>query len=111
MSRTGYTSFSGASGKSYSFDIYTLDSVFDSVGGVYIFVNGANCIGHSYDIPCDPILIDETNDLSELGSLKDSECLNKNDADSLCVYFEDDEDLRRKIYGDISKNYQDVPCE
>ena len=109
MTHRGFTVFTGASGKGYSFDIYTRGSNLDPVGGVYIFANGENCVGPSSDIPCDPILIDEADDLSEIDQY--NACLNEYGADLLCVHFEDDEERRRHIYEDISQYYQDVPCE
>ena len=68
-----------------------------------------NCLGRSSEVPCDPILIGETDDLSELD--ENCECLNEHGADLLCVLVENNEDQRRKIYDDISEEYQDVPCE
>lgn len=109
MPHTGYTIFNGASGEGYPFDIYTRGSDLDSTGGVYIFVNKKNCLERSSEVPCDPILIGETDDLSELD--ENCECLNEHGADLLCVLVENNEDQRRKIYDDISEEYQDVTCE
>lgn len=93
----------GKSGKKYTFDIYTLDTKFNSVGGVYVFI-------HLHDSLYDLIYCGQTQDLStRFDNHHKQDCIDSHNATHICVMRVDSEVKRTEIETDIlANNY--FPC-
>ena len=100
--------FTGASGNTYDFIAYSIDSSFDNVGAIYVFTK------QNYDSQRTsryrPLYIGKT---SELGDRIDGhekwDCVNENGANSICVYWESSATKRSTIETDLLNNYT-TPC-
>ncbi len=110
MSEFGLTVFCG--NPDYSVRLYTLGSNFDHAGAVYVVFSEKSLTGSSDYIPCDPICIGETEDLCDtIAGVTDWDCLKVYGADSIAVIWEENEDRRRVIVGDLLEYYSEAPCD
>ncbi len=89
----------GKSGIKYKFYIYTLDTSFKEVGGIYIFTKRSKSNeGYLHS----NIYIGKTNDLSSrLENHHKKECINKHKANCICVMQIDNENKRTEIETDL----------
>jgi hypothetical protein len=89
----------GKSIKDYQFVIYAINTKFEAVGGVYIFIEldkEGDKDDHTF------IYCGKTNDLStRFDSHHKADCIKKNNADCICVMFVDSEEERAAIEKDI----------
>lgn len=98
----------GKSGKEYLFDIYTLDTEFKAVGGIYVFTRRYQGTDskyyHNY------IYCGKTNDLStRFDDHHKKDCITKNNANCICVKGVDTEKERTDIETDILLG-NNFPC-
>ena len=100
-------SLSGKSGEKYTFGIYSLDTNFSPVGGVYIFTRrtkSGNSFSHTN------VYIGKTNDLSvRFNNLHKEDCIIKNKANCICAMKVDEEKERDIIETDLLLN-NSTPC-
>lgn len=90
---------SGASGKEYSFSMYTLDTDFKAVGGIYVFTN-RHIDGDRYSHTL--IYCGKTGDLStRFDNHHKAACIKKNNANCICVLQVDSEKERTNIETDL----------
>lgn len=93
--------FTGKSGKEYTFSIYKMDTEFDAIGGIYIFTNRHIENGKYVHAP---IYCGKTGDLSErFDNHHKADCIKKNKANCLCFMRVDLETRRTEIETDILK--------
>jgi hypothetical protein len=99
MASLGNINATGKSGKQYSFALYSLNTDFEALGAVYIFLRGT-----------DPVYVGETSDLSERfdGHHKAQE-IRVHCADRIGVLLEGSGDRRLAIESDLLRNYT-WPC-
>lgn len=97
----------GKSGTEYSFGIYSLDTSFNEVGGVYIFtkrVKNENKYSHTN------IYIGKTDDLStRFNNHHKKNCISQNKANCICVKQVDSEKERTEIETDLLLG-NSTPC-
>jgi hypothetical protein len=105
MNRCTRVTFIGSSGADYQFEVYPLDSIFSDFAAVYMFTKrseGADGQGRHT-----AVFIGESEELgarlSEQDVLKSAERYKFN---CVCVYREDDEDLRAAAEADLRKRYK-----
>lgn len=100
--------FKGASGSTYDFEAYSLNSSFNNIGAIYAFTE------QYYDSQGTsryrPLYIGKT---GELGDRIDGHekwgCVNANGANSICVHSESSATKRTDIETDLLNNYS-TPC-
>lgn len=100
--------FAGGSGTRYNFTAYSNDTDFNPVGAVYVITKRYqnNKDGYSYSI----IYIGQTGDLSErFDDHHKSSCFSKYNANSICIFPEENEQRRLDIESDLLDNYS-PPC-
>ena len=108
MPEFGFTMFRG---NPHSMRLYTLGSNFDHSGAVYIVFCEKSLTGSSNYIPCDPICIGEAEDLcNAIAGVTNWVCLKEHGADSIAIMWEENENRRREIVGDLLEYYSEVPC-
>jgi|TARA_B110000285_G_scaffold137233_1_gene153741 hypothetical protein len=92
-------SLTGKSGKKYTFGIYSMDTTFSSVGGIYVFTKrtkSGESFSHSNKY------IGKTNDLStRFDNHHKEDCIIENNANCLCVMRVDSEDDRTEYETDL----------
>jgi hypothetical protein len=107
MSKIADATFTGKSGQTYNFGVYTIDTTFKNVGGVYIFSKRTVSDGkgtHSF------IYIGETDDLCERIACHEKwPCVERNGANAICTHAEGDGKKRLDIEADL-RNGGDTPC-
>jgi hypothetical protein len=92
----------GKSGKKYSFDIYSLDTIFKAVGGIYVFTRRYQGADSKYNH--DYIYCGKTDDLStRFDNHHKEDCIKKNKANCICVMGVSTEKERTTIEEDILK--------
>jgi hypothetical protein len=99
MATVGNITAHGKSGTPYPFRLYSLDTRFKAIGGIYIFLCGQT-----------PVYCGQTGDLSTRfdGHHKAAE-ISLHRADCIGVLVEEDEDRRLAIERDLLENYM-WPC-
>ncbi len=108
MAKHGTVTFKGASGQSYQFTAYSRDTTFNEVGAVYFMTkrgqDGSGGFSHTR------IYVGQTGNLANrpLNHHRKS-CFDREGANCVCVFTEDDEDIRRGIERDLINNF-DLPC-
>lgn len=108
MPKLGTISYKGKSGKTYSFTIYSFDTQFSAVGGVY-FVNkrtkqSDNSHTHKR------IYLGQTGDLSErFDDHHKADCFKEHKANCICVHRDDNEKSRLAKEDDLLKVHK-PPC-
>jgi hypothetical protein len=107
MKKIGEISFPGASGKEYTFKIFPYDTEFKSVGCVYIVtvrnpVEGGASYGHTALFAGQSAAMDQTWTTDH----PQRDCFQKNGADFICIYDEDEEKARQAIVDDLTKKLQ-----
>lgn len=92
----------GKSGKEYLFHIYSTDTTFQDIGAVYLFTKRklATDKKHYHTL----IYCGITGDLSErFNNHHKVDCIEKNDANCICIMFIEKEEMRKQIEADILK--------
>jgi excinuclease UvrABC nuclease subunit len=100
--------FTGASGKNYTFSIYALGTNFKALGGVYVFTKATPKLGggNSHDV----LYVGQTGDLSSRFTDHHKEdCVNKRGCNCICVTVVGSERDRLLIEADLVKAYN-PPC-
>src|SRR4051812_18885693 len=93
------TARGGKSGNQYSFELYSLQTDFNPLGAVYIFLSGSA-----------PVYVGETGDLSErFDGHHKAEEIRRHSADRIGVLVESNPQRRLQIEADILAAYQ-WPC-
>lgn len=107
MGQIADATYTGASGTKYSFGAYTLDTIFNNVGAVYIFSNRTvtgNKGIHEF------LYIGQTGELADrLNNHKKWSCVQRNGVNCICVLTEDKESVRLDIETDLIRNNA-TPC-
>ncbi len=99
MAKVDTISATGASGRSYSFDVYPWGTSFNSAGAVYMVLkrNGSNYT---------PIYIGQTSDLSErFDSHHKRTCFDRNGKTHIAVHGESSKSRRFDIETDLVRSY------
>lgn len=109
MSRIGTIDFSGKSGHKYTFNVYPLKHDFQKEkGAVYVVthrtVKADGLVDHNL------LFIGTISVISEISNhLKETECLNRERANCICTYWEDNAELRVNVNDDLINQYH-PPC-
>ena len=103
----GPITFDGQSGQKYLFQMYTLDTVFNAVGAVYVML-------HSYQKPdgwyANPIYFGETGDLSiRFTNHHRQACFDRNKVNCVGIHVDEDEKSRRAKETDLIRRW-DPEC-
>ena len=107
MSKLSTISFKGESNKSYSFNVYTLDSNFNEIPAVYVVTNRSKS-KDSYSHTT--IYIGHTDNLKErFENHHKQACFDKHDANALCIHQESSEKQRLAIESDLIEA-KNPPC-
>ena len=107
MAKLASVVFAGKSGSNYSFDAYTLDTIFQNVGVVYIFTKRTIKEGTGDH---ERIYIGQTGELkNRIENHEKWDCFEFNGANCICVHMDAIEDSRLHIETDLIQNY-DPPC-
>lgn len=97
----------GTSGEEYAFQIYSPDTLFNAFGGIYVFSNRylrENRYSHFL------IYIGKTEDLSaRFDNHHKQDCTIKNQANTICILFENSAKRQEQIETDLLLNYN-TPC-
>jgi len=89
----------GKSGTKHEFNIYTLDTSFRDVGGIYVFTRRTKSNGHFYH---SNVYIGKTNDFSSrFENHHKKDCITKFNANCICVIQVDSENKRTEIETDL----------
>ena len=108
MTEHAPVSFTGGSETKYKFTAYSWDTNFTSVGGVYIITRREKGTDNGYSHV--HIYIGQTGDLSErFDSHHKASCFSNHNANSICVFREDNEQRRLEIESDLLDKYS-PPC-
>ena len=108
MASLGTLPLTGASGRTYDFEIYALDANLNAVGAVYAFTSRKEEDDGAYTHAV--IYIGETGDLSmRFNGHHKEECFVKYTANRKCIHRDDGEDSRRAKEEDLIANYY-PPC-
>lgn len=93
----------GISGKKYSFNIYSLDTKFAPIGGIYIFTKRYQGIDSIFNH--DYIYCGKTRDFStRFDNHHKENCIKKNNANCICIKSVATEEERVEIESDILKS-------
>lgn len=104
MAKISTLTLTGASGRQYQFDVYPLDTEFNSVAAVYAITKRNASANHTI------IYIGQTDDLSErFDNHHKATCFKRQGANCVCIHVEKNEETRLAIERDLIKNY-DPPC-
>jgi hypothetical protein len=100
--------FTGASGDTYLFDVYTLDTSFNNIGAVYIFsrrkVEGGDKGTHKV------LYIGSAKELKDRIAYHEGwQCLERYGVNCICVHPEKNESARLTKEGDLIRAIQ-TPC-
>jgi hypothetical protein len=99
MGKIADATFTGASGKKYSFEVYPFGTTFTAVGAVYAFTVRTVSKGkgtHSF------VYIGQTGDLSErFENHHKAKCITKNNPTCICVHGDSNEKSRLDIEADL----------
>lgn len=107
MTKIADATFEGKSGTKYGFSVYTLDTSFKNIGGVYIFSHRSVSNGkgtHAFKY------IGETGDLGErIANHEKWPCVKRNGANAICTHAEANAKKRLDIETDL-RNGGQTPC-
>jgi hypothetical protein len=99
--------FTGESGKKYSFVIHPMTTLFKEVGAVYFvthrFTDDMNKVNHQH------VFVGETDNLAKQFDRSDNQYFRRHQANCICIHPEDDRKTRLKIESDLVGNYN-PPC-
>ena len=99
--------FTGESGKKYSFVIHPMTTLFKEVGGVYFIthrdIDEMNKVSHKH------IFVGETDNLAKRFDKSDDQYFRRHKANCICIHLEEDRKKRLKIESDLVGNYN-PPC-
>ncbi len=107
MGKIADVTFNGKSGARYSFNVYSLDTEFESIGAVYAFTKRTVKKDQgSHGL----LYIGETEDLSErIPNHEKWPCVSQHDGNCICVHRDNDKDSRLEKETDLIQNYE-PPC-
>lgn len=109
MAKIANATFSGHSGKEYSFQVYPTETTFKALGGVYVITKrkvGSDGKGHHTIL-----YVGQTEDLStRFDNHHKAECFRKYSANCTCVLLESGEQSRLDIETDLCRANRDAPC-
>ena len=109
MGKIDTVTFRGASGDTYNFTAYSLDTSFENFGAVYVFTSRSYNQGEG-KYRYRPLYIGETSELGDrISGHEKWDCVNDNGVNSICVYAVSNATSRRRIEGDLISNYS-TPC-
>ena len=101
----GNVHINGASGQSYLFHAFALDTVFDQVGAVY-FITSRNALKDGR-VAHSRIYCGETANLSSQSWNKEQAASFKSHgANCICIFLSEDAQLRHTVEEDIHSNYR-----
>jgi len=99
--------FTGESGRKYSFAIHPLTTMFKEEAGVYFFtrrtIDDTNKVAHKH------IFVGETENLARQFDRPDNQYVRRYKANCICIHLEEDRKTRLKIESDLVGNYN-PPC-
>jgi hypothetical protein len=99
--------FTGESGKKYSFAIHPMTTLFKQEGGVYFITHrntdDANKVSHKH------IFVGQTDNLAKELDKADNQYVRRYKANCICIHLEADRKIRLKIESDLVGNYN-PPC-
>jgi hypothetical protein len=108
VAKLGTVTFTGASGKSYKFNVYSWDTSFNAVAGVYAITKRYKDSGGGYKHKV--VYVGETGDLSgRFDAHHKADCFERENANCKCTYREDTESTRQRIERDLIEEY-DPEC-
>ena len=99
--------FTGESGKKYSFQVQPMTTLFKETGAVYLITN--RVIDDTNKVNHNKIFVGETQNLAKQFAKSRSSNFRGHAANCICVMPEEDEKLRKKIESDLVGNYN-PPC-
>lgn len=104
MTAIGKVDLTGVSGLKYTFDIYSLDSIFNNICAIYIFAN-LNILNQ-----ITPIYIGETTELGKrLTNHEKQFCAIAHNVNCFCIYPVNPM-LRFQVETDLINAYPNCPC-
>jgi|SRR6516162_934822 len=108
MPKFGTITFTGKSGRKYTFTAYSRDSEFNDLGAVYFMtkrtIDRAGKLSHAR------IYVGQTDSLERRPLNHERKpCFDQHGANCVCIYVEREETIRRAIETDIRQAY-DPPC-
>ena len=107
MGKISTMTFIGQSGTEYKFNVWTRDTSFNDVGGVYIFSN-RNSQTKNHRV----LYVGQTQSFKDRRLQHHEEwdkCANQRGGNVICTYQENSSIQRRRIERDLINNY-DPPC-
>lgn len=108
MTKLGKVIFEGASGNSWEFNAYTMDTNFKEIGAVYFVTKRTEKSDGGGEHT--RIYVGQTGDLSDrFDNHHQEECFQDHNANCICVHQEDNESTRLSIEADLIENYN-PPC-
>ena len=108
MAKIDTVTFTGASGNTYEFIAYSIDTSFNNIGAVYVFTNQFEGVQGRYQYR--PLYIGKTSELADrISGHEKWDCVNEHGVNSICVYVEGNATSRSKIESDLIANYS-TPC-
>jgi hypothetical protein len=105
MAKIATAEFDGLTGKKYSFNVYSIDTAFKALPGVYCFtkriINSKGSGEHTI------IYVGITKDLSlRSNDHHHMDCINDQNANCICIHQEENEDIRMHIASDLIKKHK-----
>ena len=105
MNRCTRVTFSGSSGADYQFEVYPVGSPFSDFGAVYMFTNRTE--GEDGKGQHAAVYIGESDELGARLAKQDlPKSAERYKFNRVCIYREDDEDLRLAAEVDLRKRYK-----
>lgn len=99
--------FTGESGKKYSFVIHPMTTMFKEEAGVYCVthrnIDDMNKVSHKH------IFVGETDNLAKQFDRSDDQYFRRHKANCICIHLEENRNARLKIESDLVGNYN-PPC-
>lgn len=109
MSRIGNIDFSGITGHKYTFNVYPLKNDFKKDKGA-VFVVTQRIVKADGTVDHSVLYIGASKNIAEVKDMiKKSECFNREHANCICTYWEDNPATREKINEDLVSHYH-PPC-
>ena len=99
--------FTGESGRKYSFEIKPMTTLFKENGAVYFITN--RVIDETNKVNHNKIFVGETENMAKQFEKSRSSNFRGHSANCICILFEEDVKLRKKIGSDLVGNYN-PPC-
>lgn len=108
MGKIADATFSGASGKKYSFGVYALDATFTNIGAVYVFTKRS--VDSDGQGTHTLLYIGEAGELGDrLANHEKRPCVELNDGNCTCVHADENDDSRLDKETDL-RHANDTPC-